>query len=133
MKQAEEIARREEESKAKREETIVKAQNAIDNFYKEYNSKKEKNIARNKYVLLSCLRGAGLTADACREEEAAFDAKRNDALAKGTTWERICDLVELQDSRSKTSTKSKQDLGRMKEVLLALKREGDSAPGAGGY
>lgn len=50
VKQAEEIARREDESKAKREETIVKAQNAIDNFYKEYNSKKEKNIARNKCV-----------------------------------------------------------------------------------
>jgi hypothetical protein len=30
----------------------VKAQNAIDNFYKDYNSKKEKNIARNKFVSL---------------------------------------------------------------------------------
>lgn len=51
VKQAEEISRREEESATKKEETIVKAQNAIDNFYKDYNSKKEKNIARNKYVL----------------------------------------------------------------------------------
>lgn len=115
VKQSEEIARREEESTRKKEETIVKAQNAIDNFYKEYNSKKEKNIARNK------------------EEEATFVAARTDALAKGTTWERICDLVELQDSRSKTTTKSKQDLTRFKDVLLALKREGDNAPGAGGY
>lgn len=53
MKQAEEIARREEASSKKREETIVKAQNAIDNFYKEYNQKKEQNIARNKYVSVS--------------------------------------------------------------------------------
>lgn len=49
-KQAEEIARREEESARKKEETIVKAQNAIDNFYKDYNAKKEKNIAKNKCI-----------------------------------------------------------------------------------
>ncbi|KAI5479061.1 clathrin light chain [Pseudohyphozyma bogoriensis] len=115
VKQAEEIAKREEEAAKKKEETIVKAQNAIDNFYKEYNAKKEKSIAKNK------------------EEEAAFDAERTEALAKGTTWERICTLVELQDSRSKTNTKSKQDLGRFKEILLALKREGETAPGAAGY
>lgn len=54
-KQAEEIARREEESARKKEEAIVKAQNAIDNFYKEYNAKKEKNIAKNKCVDLQRL------------------------------------------------------------------------------
>jgi hypothetical protein len=42
-------------------------------------------------------------------------------------------MVELQDSRSKTTSRSKQDLSRFKDVLLALKREGESAPGAGGY
>jgi len=115
VKQAEEIARREEASKAKKEETIIKARNAIDNFYQEYNSKKEKNMAKNK------------------EEEAAFNAERTDARARGTTWDRMCAVVDLQDSRSKTGTKSKQDLTRFKEILLALKREGDTAPGAGGY
>ncbi|KAM0751619.1 hypothetical protein T439DRAFT_324809 [Meredithblackwellia eburnea MCA 4105] len=115
VKQAEEIARREEASAKKKEETIIKAQNAIDNFYKDYSGKKEKNIAKNK------------------EEEAAFNEERTDALAKGTVWERVCTLVELQDSRSKTATKSKQDLVRFKEILLALKREGDAAPGAKGY
>ncbi|SCV72621.1 BQ2448_4158 [Microbotryum intermedium] len=114
-KQREEIARREEASKAKREETIVKAQHAIDNFYKEYNQKKEKNIAANK------------------DEEVAFNATQTDALAKGTTWERVCALIDLNDSRSKTSTKSKNDLTRFKEVLLSLKREGENAPGAAGY
>jgi hypothetical protein len=68
-----------------------------------------------------------------REEEAAFNAERTDALAQGTTWERICTMVDLQDSRSKTSTKSKQDLSRFKEVLLSLKHEGENAPGAAGY
>ena len=68
-----------------------------------------------------------------REEEEAFNSARADALGQGTTWERVCDLVDLKDSRSKTSTQSKQDLTRFKEILLALKREGESAPGAGGY
>ncbi|KAM0792825.1 hypothetical protein ACM66B_002591 [Microbotryomycetes sp. NB124-2] len=115
VKQAEEIARREEESARKKEETIVKAQNAIDNFYKDYNAQKEKAIAQNK------------------EDEALFNEKRTEELAKGTTWERICNLIELQDSRSKTTTRSKQDLTRFKEILLSLKREGETAPGAAGY
>ncbi|SCZ92605.1 BZ3500_MvSof-1268-A1-R1_Chr5-2g08023 [Microbotryum saponariae] len=139
VKQKEEIARREEASKAKREETIVKAQHAIDNFYKEYNQKKEKNIAANKCVgrtpAFVCDRARNLTPSCFenRDEEAAFNAAQTDALAKGTTWERVCALVDLNDSRSKTSTKSKNDLTRFKEVLLSLKREGENAPGAAGY
>ncbi|GAA6047933.1 hypothetical protein JCM3770_006432 [Rhodotorula araucariae] len=114
-KQAQEIAAREEEYARKKEETVAKARNTIDNFYKEYNSKKEKAIAQNK------------------EDEEKFKAELTDSLAKGTTWERICTLVDLQDSRSKTTTKSKQDLTRFKELLLSLKREGETAPGAAGY
>jgi hypothetical protein len=68
-----------------------------------------------------------------REDEELFKTSLSDSLAKGTTWERICTLVDLQDSRSKTTTKSKQDLTRFKEILLSLKREGENAPGAGGY
>lgn len=48
VKQAADIEKREKDSAAKKEDTIAKAQHAIDNFYKEYNSKKEKNIAANK-------------------------------------------------------------------------------------
>ncbi|GAA6030000.1 hypothetical protein JCM8097_009208 [Rhodosporidiobolus ruineniae] len=114
-KQAEEIAKREEAAQQKKEETIAKARNAIDNFYKDYNERKEKDIAKNK------------------EDEEKFRAQLSDSLAQGTTWERICTLVDLQDSRSKTTTKSKQDLGRFKEILLSLKREGETAPGAAGY
>ncbi|GAA6025252.1 hypothetical protein JCM11491_006153 [Sporobolomyces phaffii] len=114
-KQAEEIAEREQKAEQKKEETIAKARNAIDNFYKDYNEKKEKSIAQNK------------------EDEEKFKSSLTESLAQGTTWERICTLVDLTDSRSKTATKSKQDLARFKEVLLSLKREGDNAPGAGGY
>ncbi|BGP22111.1 clathrin light chain [Rhodotorula toruloides] len=114
-KQAQEIAKREEEATQKKEDTIAKARNAIDNFYKEYNAKKEKAIAQNK------------------EDEEKFKTDLSDSLAKGTTWERICTLIDLQDSRSKTTTKSKQDLTRFKELLLSLRREGETAPGAAGY
>ena len=58
------------------------------------------------------------------------------ALSQGTTWERICDTVELQNSQSKTIARSganATDLTRFKEVLLRLKREGAAAPGAAGY
>ncbi|GAA5957887.1 hypothetical protein JCM21900_001299 [Sporobolomyces salmonicolor] len=115
VKQAEEIAKREEAAQRKKEETIAKARNDIDNFYREYNAKKEKSIAQNK------------------EDEEAFKTSLAEALGRGTTWERICDLVDLQDSRSKSTTKSKQDLSRFKEVLLDLRRAGETAPGAGGY
>lgn len=113
--QAEEIRLRDQRSVAKREETIVAAEKAIDEFYHGYNTEKQKNIAKNK------------------EEEAAFLQTRSDKLGQGTTWERIAELIELQDSRSKTCGKSTRDLARFKEVLLSLKREGESAPGAAGY
>lgn len=99
----------------RKEEIISKAERAIDDFYASYNQKKEKQISQNK------------------EDEAVFVQARDDALAKGTTWERIADLIELQDSRSKTVARGTKDLSRMKEVLLALKREGDTAPNAAGY
>lgn len=94
---------------------IRKAERAIDDFYHSYNQKKEKQIAQNK------------------ENEAAFTRTRDDALGKGTTWERIADIIDLQDSRSKTAAKGTKDVSRMKEVILSLKREGESAPNAMGY
>ena len=49
-KQAAEIKARDEASKAKREETIGKAERAIDQFYEEYSAKTERNIRENKWV-----------------------------------------------------------------------------------
>ncbi|KAI0338364.1 hypothetical protein BDW22DRAFT_1362976 [Trametopsis cervina] len=117
-KQAAEIKARDEASKAKREEAIAKAEKAIDHFYEEYAQKKERNIRENK------------------EHEEEFVNGLTDSLSTGTTWERICTLIELQNSQSKTIARSgagTTDLSRFKEVLLRLKREGDAAPGAGGY
>ena len=65
-----------------------------------------------------------------------FLADLQASLSAGTTWDRICNLIELQNSQSKTLARTgagTTDLSRFKEVLLRLKREGDAAPGAAGY
>jgi Clathrin light chain len=49
-RQAEEIGERDERSKTRRQETISRAERAIDQFYEEYNSKREKQISENKYA-----------------------------------------------------------------------------------
>lgn len=47
-----EIKARDEASKARRQETISKAEQAIDEFYENYAQKKEDNIRDNKSVTL---------------------------------------------------------------------------------
>jgi len=117
-KQAEEIKRRDEKDRVKRDEMKDKAEKNIDSFYEDYNRMKERNIRENK------------------ENEAAFLEKLGEGIAKGTAWERITELIGLENSQSKTirpSVPGGSDLARMKEILLALKREGDKAPGAAGF
>lgn len=46
---------RDEASQARRQETIARAERSIDEFYEEYNAKKERNIKANKYVSTACL------------------------------------------------------------------------------
>jgi hypothetical protein len=116
--QATEIAARDEHSKATRNETIARAERSIDEFYDEYAKKKERSIRENK------------------DAEAEYLAGLSSTLTQGTTWERIASLVELENSQSKTIARTgtgTTDLTRFKEVLLRLKREGSSAPGAAGY
>ncbi|CAK9785221.1 unnamed protein product [Cutaneotrichosporon oleaginosum] len=117
-KQAEEIKRRNAADQEKRDEMANKAEKAIDQFYEDYNKQKEKNIRENK------------------EHEAKFIEQLKDDIARGTTWERITDLIGLENSQSKTirpSVAGGSDLARMKEILLALRREGEKAPGATGF
>ena len=71
-----------------------------------------------------------------RIQEEEFKNNLSESLADGTTWSRIADLIELENSQSKTIARTgpgSTDLTRFKEVLLRLKREGSSAPGAAGY
>ncbi|KAF7362329.1 Clathrin light chain [Mycena venus] len=117
-KQAAEIKARDEASKERRQETITKAEKAIDSFYDEYAKKKERAIRDNK------------------DSERNFMENLTNSLSTGTTWQRICDFIELENSQSKTIARAgpgTTDLTRFREVLLRLKREGDAAPGAGGY
>ncbi|QRW12442.1 clathrin light chain [Ceratobasidium sp. AG-Ba] len=116
--QQEKIAQRDEEAKAKRAETIAKAERDIDKFYEEYNAKKERQIRENK------------------ENEANYLSNLTDSLSAGTTWSRICDLIDLENSQSKTVARAgagATDLARYREVLLRLRKQGDKAPGAAGY
>ena len=71
-----------------------------------------------------------------RTLEAEYVGSLTDSLSQGTTWDRICELVELQNSQSKTLARAgpgTTELSRYREVLLRLRREGTSAPGAAGY
>ena len=138
-KQAEEIKKRDEASQARRQETIAKAERSIDQFYEEYNAKKERNIKENKRVSFFLSRSYLFTYSPSllnRIQEQEYLASRTDALSAGTTWSRICDYIDLQNSQSKTLARTgpgTTDLSRFKEVLLRLKREGEAAPGAAGY
>ncbi|CUA72699.1 hypothetical protein RSOLAG22IIIB_10230 [Rhizoctonia solani] len=110
--QAEKIAQRDEESKKKREEMIARAEKEIDKFYEECNAKKERTIRENK------------------ENEGECLSILTDSFSSGTTWSRICDLVDLENSGSKTVARAGTDLTRYREVLLKLRKQGDKAPGA---
>jgi len=117
-KQAADIKKRDEMSERRREEIKSQANQSIDDFYMEHKERVERSIKDNKL----------------REEE--FKADLTDGLSAGTTWSRICDTIELENSQSKTIARtgpSTTDLTRYKEVLLRLKREGENAPGAAGY
>lgn len=105
-----EIEEREKANARKKEELISLAQQNIDDFYDNYNSKREQH-----------------TKDV-EEEQKAFLAKRDDFLKHGTLWDRVNELVdgvgELQDDG--------RDKSRFTELLSKLKGK-ENAPGAAGY
>ncbi|KAK9325793.1 clathrin light chain [Lipomyces orientalis] len=105
------IQRRDEQSEAKKHETREAAKQAIDDFYENYNDKKDKAIAQT------------------RAEEKEFIESRESTVAGGTSWERIVKLVDLSEKLARTST---VDKSRFRELLLSLKDD-PNAPGAKGY
>lgn len=106
-----EIQRRDELSEQKKSETQEEAKKSIDDFYENYNSKKDKSIAET------------------REEEKKFIDERDSDVGKGSTWERIVKLVDTSDNAAKTKY---SDKSRFKELLVSLKSDAN-APGAAGY
>lgn len=105
-----EIEEREKANARKKEEIVTSAQQNIDDFYDNYNSKREQHTKE------------------VEEEQKDFLAKRDDFLKNGTLWDRVNELVdgvgELQDDG--------RDKSRFKELLSKLKGK-ENAPGAGGY
>jgi len=106
------LSEREEKSARKKEETIKAAQENIDDFYENYNSKKEKVIAQT------------------RREAEEFLEKREDTSSGGTSWERIAKLVDLsgKGARGGASGTGKE---KFRELLLGLRKD-EKAPGATG-
>ncbi|KAI4214781.1 MAG: hypothetical protein LQ351_002857 [Letrouitia transgressa] len=108
-----EIARREEIAAEKKAARIKKAQQDIDDFYENYNTKKEKSIART------------------RKEAEEFLANRQDTSAGGTSWDRIAKLVDLSGKGTKGGAAG-TGKEKFRELLLDLRKD-ESAPGAKGY
>ncbi|KAI1771811.1 clathrin light chain [Hypoxylon cercidicola] len=106
-------AKRAEQFAAQKAETIKEAQQNIDDFYENYNSKKEKTIAQT------------------RKEAEQFLASRDDTTSGGTSWERIAKLVDVSGKGQKGGA-SGSGKERFRELLMSLRKD-EKAPGAEGY
>ncbi|RYP75656.1 hypothetical protein DL769_003786 [Monosporascus sp. CRB-8-3] len=106
-------AKRAEQFAQQKAETIKEAQQNIDDFYENYNSKKEKMIAQT------------------RKEEEQFLASRDDTTSGGTSWERISKLVDVSGKGQKGGA-SGSGKERFRELLMSLRKD-EKAPGASGY
>lgn len=86
---------------------MQKARQAIDDFYENYNSKRDRAIEQ------------------IRQDQNDYLSSRDETLSGGTTWERI---VKLVDTNDKTASKNGRDTNRMRELLLSLRKD-QRAPG----
>ena len=91
------------------------AQESIDEFYENYNNKKEKSLAQT------------------RKEAEEFLAKREDTTSGGTSWERIAKLVDVRGGGSKAGLGGQlEGKEKFKELLVGLMKD-ENAPGGKGY
>ncbi|KAI9736981.1 MAG: hypothetical protein M1834_000570 [Cirrosporium novae-zelandiae] len=107
------IQHRDEVSATKKAETIKAAQQAIDDFYENYNNKRDKGVTQT------------------RQEAEEFLANREDTSAGGTSWERIAKLVDLSGKGSKGGAHG-TGKEKFRQLLLDLRKD-EKAPGATGY
>lgn len=107
-----EIARRAEVSAEKKDNTVKKAQEDIDDFYVSYNNKADKNRSH------------------ARAEAEQFLANREDTSAGGTSWERIAKLVDVSGKGSAGGA-SGSGKERFRELLIDLRKD-QEAPGSSG-
>lgn len=107
------IEKRTEQFAAQREETIKEAQQNIDDFYENYNSKKDKGIAQT------------------RKDAEKFLADREEAVSGGTSWDRIAKLVDVSGKGAQGGAAG-SGKERFREMLTGLRKD-EKAPGATGY
>jgi len=106
-------ARRAEQFVRQRNDTIREAQQNIDDFYENYNAKKDKLIAQT------------------RKEADEFLASREDTVSGGTSWDRIAKLVDVSGKGAKGGAAG-SGKERFRELLVSLRKD-EKAPGAAGY
>ncbi|KAK4104827.1 hypothetical protein N658DRAFT_504371 [Parathielavia hyrcaniae] len=107
------LAKRAEQFAQQRAEAVQEAQQNIDDFYENYNNKKEKMIAQT------------------RKEAEEYLAKREDTTSGGTSWERISKLVDVSGKGPKGGAAG-SGKERFRELLMSLRKD-EKAPGAEGY
>lgn len=99
-------------SASKKRDTVKTAQQNIDEFYENYNTRRDKSVAQT------------------RKEAEEFLKNREDTTSGGTSWERIAKLVDLS-GKGAAGGASGSAKGKMREVLLDLRKDAN-APGASG-
>nr|POF07029.1 clathrin light chain [Quercus suber] len=106
------LQHRDEVSAGKKAETVKAANEAIDEFYENYNNRKDKQLAQTRKEAEEYLKG------------------REDTTSGGTSWERISKLVDLS---GKGNAGGAQGTGKakMRELLVSLRKD-EKAPGATG-
>lgn len=106
-----ESSEREKVNEKKKEAIIAEARQTIDDFYENYNNKKEQH-----------------SKDLLKEQE-QFLEKRDNFLSKGTLWDRVNLLV---DEIGEIPGDATRDKSRFKGLLQKLKGN-EGVPGASGY
>lgn len=112
-KRDEQNAKRAQQFAQQREETIAEAQRNIDDFYENYNNKKDKLISQT------------------RKDAEQFLNSRDDVTSGGTSWERIAKIVDISGKGIKGGA-SGSGKERFRELLMSLRKD-EKAPGAVGY
>lgn len=108
-----EIAKRDEIAARKLKEIKEEAEKAIDDFYENYNNKKDDAIAETK------------------KAEKDFLEKRDQFIENGTLWDRVVELLKLDRNSDAVDTENLRDKTKFRDLLLALKGK-ENVPGASG-
>ena len=106
------VARRDEASQRKKDESVATAQKDIDSFYESYNRKVDQQKTQ------------------VAKDAEDFLSKREDTTAGGTSWERIAKLVDLS-GKGQTGGGEGSSKKKMREMLISLKGDKE-APGVAG-